>query len=52
MLNIRVLGVFVAISNVKIGIGQRTTGDRDSNEIQIELIEGKSLQELCKQQKF
>lgn len=46
MLNIRVFGVFLAISNVKIGIGQEITNRNDQNEIQIELIEGKGLQEF------
>jgi len=45
MLSLRVLTLFFTILNVKVGNGQRINANREPNlnEIEIELIEGKSL---------
>ena len=45
MFSMRILTLFFAILNVKVGNGQRINSNRESNlnEIEIELIEGKSL---------
>ena len=45
MFSMRILTLFFTIFNVKIGNGQRINTNRESNlnEIEIELIEGKSL---------
>ena len=45
MFSMRILTLFFAILNVKVGNGQRINTNRESNlnEIEIELIEGKSL---------
>lgn len=45
MFSMRILTLFFTIFNVKIGNGQRINTNRGSNlnEIEIELIEGKSL---------
>ena len=45
MFSMRILTLFFTLFNVKIGNGQRINTNRESNlnEIEIELIEGKSL---------
>ena len=45
MLGLRVFGLCLVIFNVSVGNGQRIPAGPNSNEIQIELIEGKSLLE-------
>ena len=45
MFGLRVLGLYLVIFNMSIGNGQRIAAGPNSNEIQIELIEGKSLLE-------